>query len=155
MAIFNYSGIRSLLFEYSNNIRSPNSDRISNRITLFGTQLFEYSNNSNYSFKHWPFQFQIWLCYQHLCSKHLSHKLNQIYLKLFIVSVHKNFTLNVQRLPSQSKDQCAFQVVSSYCQISWNSIFIMTSNNLVLKNQTPHLTMKVTLKCFQFLILLT
>ena len=52
MAIFNYSGIRSLLFEYSNNIRSPKSDRISNRITLFGTQLFEYSNNSNYSFKH-------------------------------------------------------------------------------------------------------
>ena len=53
MAIFDYSGIWSLLFEYSNNIRSPKSDRISNRITLFGTQLFEYSNNSNYSFKHW------------------------------------------------------------------------------------------------------
>ena len=53
MAIFNYSGIRSLLFEYSNNIRSQKSDRISNRITLFGTQLFEYSNNLNYSFKHW------------------------------------------------------------------------------------------------------
>ena len=52
MAISNYSGIRSLLFEYSNNIRSPKSDRIEYRIPLFGTQLFEYSNNSNYSFKH-------------------------------------------------------------------------------------------------------
>ena len=52
MALFNYSGIRSLLFEYLNNICSPKSDRISNRITLFGTQLFKYSNNSNYSFKH-------------------------------------------------------------------------------------------------------
>ena len=53
MAISNYSGIRSLLFEYSNNILSPKSDRIEYRIPLFGTQLFEYSNNLNYSFKHW------------------------------------------------------------------------------------------------------
>ena len=53
MAIFNYSDIRSLLFEYSNIIPSPKSDWISNRTTLFGTQLFEYSNNLNYSFKHW------------------------------------------------------------------------------------------------------
>ena len=53
MAISNYSGIRSLLFEYSNNIWSPKSDQIEYRIPLFGTQLFRYSNNSNYSFKHW------------------------------------------------------------------------------------------------------
>ena len=52
------------------------------------------------------FLFHISVCYQHLCCKHLSHKLNQIYLKLFNVSVHKNFTLNVQRLASQSEDQC-------------------------------------------------
>ena len=53
MAISNYSGIRSQLFEYSNNIWSPKSDRIEYQIPLFGTQLFEYSNNLNYSFKHW------------------------------------------------------------------------------------------------------
>ena len=57
------------------------------------------------------FLFHISVCYQHLCCKHLSHKLNQIYLKLFNVSVHKNFTLNVQRLASQSEDQCGISTL--------------------------------------------
>ena len=52
MAISNYLGIQSLLFKYSNNIRSQKSDQIPNRIPLFSTQLFEYLSNSNYLFKH-------------------------------------------------------------------------------------------------------
>ena len=49
-------GIQTLLIEYSNYIQSSKSDQISNRIPLFGTQLFEYSNISNYLFKLWQWQ---------------------------------------------------------------------------------------------------
>ena len=38
MAISNYSGIRFLLFEYSNNIRSPKSDQIEYTTTTLAGQ---------------------------------------------------------------------------------------------------------------------
>ena len=90
MAISNYFGILSLLFNYLNNIQSQKSVQILNQIPLFGTQLFEYSNNSNYLFKHWYFVPELYNCPKargvrtvnfYICP-HLNNACNEIFKKI-------------------------------------------------------------------------